>query len=213
MRQFVCQNCDKTFSPRYKITKSYTPRFCSLECKGEKRSAQNGSLWRKCRECQVEKPRDEGFERTKTGHYRLVCRPCRADYMRNKNIIFREQFGVSYHTFAKGLCAENFIRDLHRVAKRRAYDKRRQFELSFDFLLDLWTKQEGKCALSGVPMTFIVGKKKVPTNITIDRINSSVGYIPGNVHLVCYIANIMKNVLTMEEFYLWCSRIVEVQKR
>jgi len=66
------------------------------------------------------------------------------------------------------------------------------------------------CALSGVEMTFIKIPKseKVHTNLSIDRIDSSLPYEEGNIQLVCAVTNVMKTTLTMGELYEWCSAIV-----
>lgn len=73
----------------------------------------------------------------------------------------------------------------------------------------LWDAQEGRCALTGVPMTYAVRKGRVMTNASIDRIDSRLGYSPGNVQLVCFIANIMKQDLSVAEFIQWCRKVVE----
>lgn len=58
-------------------------------------------------------------------------------------------------------------------------------------------------------MTWLIGAGKVLTNISIDRIDPSLGYEPENVMLVCRITNLMRNVLTCEDFVRWCTLIVE----
>ena len=75
-------------------------------------------------------------------------------------------------------------------------------------VLSLWFMQEGKCAITGRPMTCVRGKGTVTTNASIDRIDSSLGYNIDNVHLVCSIVNLMKHQLTMDELYDWCEAIL-----
>lgn len=81
--------------------------------------------------------------------------------------------------------------------------------LTVALLVDLLQKQEGKCAVSGVEMTRFSGQGHVPTNISIDRIDSSIGYTPDNVQLVCHIVNLMKHNLTTDQLIDWCRKIVE----
>jgi len=57
-------------------------------------------------------------------------------------------------------------------------------------------------------MTYIAGSGRVNTNISIDRIDSSVGYVRGNVQFVCDVVNRMKQELLQEELLLWCKRIL-----
>lgn len=93
--------------------------------------------------------------------------------------------------------------------------KKERSAISKEYILELLEKQNGKCAISGIEMTFIKipGHPKVHTNLSIDRIDSSKGYEVGNVHLVCAIVNIMKNTLSLEELKWWCTKICSVQER
>jgi hypothetical protein len=72
----------------------------------------------------------------------------------------------------------------------------------------IWDKQSGLCAISGVPMTYTKGAGRVPTNLSIDRIDSSLGYTLDNIQLVCYQANLMKSELSIEQLKFWCERIL-----
>ena len=60
-------------------------------------------------------------------------------------------------------------------------------------LFKIWSDQEGKCALSGVDMTWGLGAY-YPTSLSIDRIDSKEGYTKDNVRLLCYAVNAMKGV-------------------
>lgn len=81
--------------------------------------------------------------------------------------------------------------------------------LTSDFIMALYEKQNGLCALSGIPLTWDAKKGRVLTNLSIDRIDSSKGYDADNVQLVCRIVNIMKNNLSQDSFIVWCSKIAE----
>lgn len=76
-------------------------------------------------------------------------------------------------------------------------------------VLGLYLDQGGRCALSGVRMTFeeSVRVGKDWTAPSIDRIDSSRNYTLDNVHLVCVAVNIMKNELPMGEFVTWCAKV------
>lgn len=77
-----------------------------------------------------------------------------------------------------------------------------------DDLQALWDAQAGLCAISGVPMTFLKGSGRVPTNLSMDRIDSARPYTKDNVQLVCYQANLMKSELTVEQLRFWCERVL-----
>ncbi len=47
----------------------------------------------------------------------------------------------------------------------------------------------------------------------IDRLDSGLGYVQGNVVSSCSICNYAKNAFTLEEFYEWMDRIVEKRSR
>jgi hypothetical protein len=59
-------------------------------------------------------------------------------------------------------------------------------------------------------MTYIAGQGRVGTNISIDRIDSSVGYVRGNVQFVCDVVNRMKQDLSQTDLFVWCKRIIAV---
>lgn len=75
-------------------------------------------------------------------------------------------------------------------------------------LYDLWDNQQGKCALSGIEMTYISNCGRIPTNVSVDRIDSSKGYIKGNVQLVCMAVNQMKNDLDTQTLLMFCNAII-----
>ena len=80
-------------------------------------------------------------------------------------------------------------------------------KLTLDYLMELYGRQDGKCALSGKDMTYVAGQGRIPTNISIDRIDNNVGYEVGNIQLVCIQANKMKAELTKADLLEWCDAI------
>jgi len=50
-----------------------------------------------------------------------------------------------------------------------------------------------RCQLTGLPLTHRMGSNQIATDVTIDRKDSSKGYVKGNVHAVCYAANTFKS--------------------
>ena len=90
------------------------------------------------------------------------------------------------------------------------YKKGRE-QLTLGFILDLFEKQRGKCALSGQEMTFVKvpGRGRVPTNASIDQIVPGGGYTEDNVQLVCTVVNTMKLDMDISELRFWCRQILE----
>lgn len=94
-------------------------------------------------------------------------------------------------------------------AKDRAKKNNLEIDFDIEYLRSLWDKQNGKCAISGLEMTYEMFKGRVPTNISVDRIDSSKGYIKGNVQLVCMAVNQMKNELSLEDLLYFCDSIIK----
>lgn len=80
--------------------------------------------------------------------------------------------------------------------------KQRKLEYNLDefFIKELLNKQENRCALSG---TIFNDKNK----ISIDRIDSSKGYIKDNIQLVIFEVNRMKSNFTQDQFIEFCSLV------
>jgi len=106
------------------------------------------------------------------------------------------------------------LRELYYQAKYRAQRKGIRCEIDYDYLVDLYNAQNGQCAMSGAEMTYEKRTRHSVwenwANMSLDRIDSSLGYIPGNVHLVCVSINVMKNDLPMPLFVNLCRKIVDM---
>jgi len=99
------------------------------------------------------------------------------------------------------------------MVQARARSTTKGWHLSSFDVIEKWTEQEGKCALSGKPMTHIRGDGAVYTNVSIDRIDNEKGYTKDNIHLVCFIANLMKSTMSVDELVEWCKTITRHQKK
>lgn len=111
-------------------------------------------------------------------------------------------YGDKYTIKHRGTSPRNFLLSL----SKKKFERR---DLDIEFLLYLYSKQKGLCAISGVEMTHLTGAGRVPTNISIDRIDSNKGYTQDNVQLVCRQVNIMKAELSLEDLKRWCSNILD----
>ena len=68
-------------------------------------------------------------------------------------------------------------------------------------LLALWRKQDGKCAISGWGISF------TERTASLDRIDSTKGYVIGNVHWVHVNVNVCKNGFSLPYFLTLCHAV------
>lgn len=80
----------------------------------------------------------------------------------------------------------------------------KDFNLTIQFLWDLYEQQNRKCALSGLPITFDSKSELNDGTCSLDRKNSQLGYVPENVQWVHKKINIMKNSLLDIDFINLC---------
>lgn len=90
--------------------------------------------------------------------------------------------------------------------KRGSY-LHKEMDIDLDYLIYLFNLQKGLCKISGIPMTFIIGKGKQLYNISIDRINCNKGYTKTNIQLVCVCVNIMRSDLDIDKLIELCTII------
>ena len=90
-------------------------------------------------------------------------------------------------------------------------------DLSVAFLRELFNTQEGKCFYTGLEMSVLTSdgvnrlkRQEFATVVSIDRVDSSVGYSKDNVVLCCLSINMMKNNLPYQTFVAFCKRVLDV---
>jgi hypothetical protein len=101
------------------------------------------------------------------------------------------------------------VRSYLAYLRGKAIQRKKGEVISLDALELLWATQRGKCALTGWDMTMELGHGTVPTNCSLDRVDSRQGYEVGNVQLVCRAANVAKSDLTQSDFVLMCRSVME----
>lgn len=86
---------------------------------------------------------------------------------------------------------------LRRSAEKRGYS----FEVSIEYLWNLFQKQKQICAITGDYIPSI-------EEASLDRIDSSKGYVEGNVQWVTQQANLSKHIMTMKQLYEFCRKVL-----
>jgi hypothetical protein len=110
-----------------------------------------------------------------------------------------------------------FLREnLDRASRRGA--KSQHIDIGLDRLYKIGEEQDWKCALTGQPLEFTRGgtswggKWCNPNSCTLDRINSNKGYIKGNIQLVTWKVNCIKQHFNNSEFIDICRQISKFNK-
>lgn len=80
------------------------------------------------------------------------------------------------------------------------------FEITIEHIWELFLKQDRKCALSGMPISFPKRADGLRT-ASLDRIDSSKGYVLDNIQWVHKDVNWMKGSFTQEYFVNICKKI------
>lgn len=88
-------------------------------------------------------------------------------------------------------------------AEKRGID----FNVSIEYAWSIFIKQNGKCALSGIEIDFDGKWNSNKTTASLDRIDSSRGYVEGNIQWVHKTLNLMKRDMSDEEFTEWCKAV------
>lgn len=95
---------------------------------------------------------------------------------------------------------------MYKAIKQRAKSKKMDFDLTPEYIKSIWSDT---CPVLGIPLysaIFESGQsrekckaKPMKNSPTMDRIDSNKGYIQGNVCIMSYRANMIKNCGTLEE--------------
>lgn len=204
----ICNICNETkdVSNFHKNGKAYYP--ACKPCKSNKRKQiryeRPSEGIRKCCSCEIEKDISEFYsDKSSPTGLQTYCKNCQTEKSK--------KWSSTLDGFIKKLHL-----DMRHNAKKRA--KELIIEISCEDIKEIYYEQKGLCALTGLPMTtdtyMTKGNQHIinKMNISIDRINSNLGYKKDNIQLVGAIINRMKTDLTNEEFISFSSIITNYNK-
>ena len=148
------------------------------------------------------------------------CAYCNKPFLKEDYEIYRASKINSNH-FCSSICVgfwtvrANFgaAAGFHYYAsccRKRARLKGFGFDVSPEFLRDLYSEQKGICQLSGLQMILNSpsnGLLKSPYYASLDRIDESKGYLKGNLHFVALALNYMRNSFSMDEAVAFISEL------
>jgi hypothetical protein len=98
-------------------------------------------------------------------------------------------------------------------ARKRSEARGMADRITHDDVVALFMAQRGLCALTGVRLDLTAKKKLMrnPDRPTLDRIDTSLGYVPGNCRLVTLIANVARCDFGDDEFYRMCEAALRLR--
>lgn len=117
------------------------------------------------------------------------CEPCRKLYdleYRRRNNEQRKKKGNAYY-------AANPLRMLLHNCKKKAVKEGRNYNLTLEYLLELYSEQQGLCFWFKLPLALDDAQHGTPYKVSLDRIDNAEGYIQGNVVLTSQAANWARN--------------------
>jgi len=106
----------------------------------------------------------------------------------------------------RGGCGEIFATHWN-VIKKNALSRNLKFEVSVKTAWDLFLNQNRQCALTGVQLQFSTRCWSRDATASLDRINSDLGYVAGNLQWVHKNINMMKQQYSTQLFFDWCKKV------
>lgn len=159
-----------------------------------------------CRICGETKPLSDfpfqqkhGYRGTGHGNYRADCKCCTAAAARE----YRRTYTPQGRKVRRDV-----DRALYSAVQAKVADARSRNPagcVDSDFMYELYHKQGGKCAVSGLPMETTKGDIGI---LSIDQREPGKGYTAGNVQWVRWDVNRAKGELTMQQLVEMCRAIV-----
>lgn len=174
-----------------------------------------------CDQCGKEylKPLSEYKRNKELERHNFCSRSCAAKY----NSSHRSQKMIEYSNSEKNkqhLLKVNQSCNIYEKFPERRFSYflrncRKRFKectITLNDLQEQWERQNGICPYSGISLvipTYERNHNNLIYSASVDRIDSSKGYIPGNIQFVSTCINYMKNMMSDKDTKYVCKRIAE----
>lgn len=132
----------------------------------------------------------------------------RAKHKQSCNCLWKKTTGKNHHAWrGHGDISSTVWSGIRGEAKNRA--RTIPFDITIEQGWELYVKQEGRCALTGEPISFpkTSVKKSGSRTASLDRIDSSGDYTVDNIQWLHKDINLMKMDLVEEKFITWCHKV------
>jgi hypothetical protein len=101
---------------------------------------------------------------------------------------------------------------LHKTTSQRAARRRMEYHLEIKGIYDMLLAANDRCAVSGLEMVYLPKDDtetwhRRPLSPSIDRISNKLGYVDGNIRIVCACVNIGINEWGLDLFQRVCLAV------
>ena len=163
-----------------------------------------------CSNCGIEfeKPLSELNRNEKLGRKNFCSRSCTGHFNTERLLNVKNRYDISKHS-SNGRDKFTGLRDF----LKRVRNRFKEHNLDLEYLKELWDNQN-ICVYTGVKLE-LPKNKGINNQIytaSLDRIDSNIGYIKGNVQFISIAANHAKSSLSHDEMILFCNLIYENRK-
>jgi hypothetical protein len=131
----------------------------------------------------------------------------KAEHLRKHS---KSKKNISHIKRFAGSCRDEYteFRWYMKCCKQRGQD----VNITLEYLKDLWEFQHRQCPITGWGLrlrTLTDKRTKLPEDASLDRIDSSKGYIKGNVRFISCMANLALNVWSDEDLIEFCHAVAK----
>jgi len=194
-----CTNCEKKFETSIKGLKRRNKKygiFCSKKCYYDYLASNDFSTYVNlvCSVCGKEFKRKASIEKSNRKIFTRVC-------------CSRKCSSIVEHGTEEDLKSRLFYQLSQVIRQKTVFVGE---DVTPDYLLRLWKSQEGKCPYTGEELVLKKHRKrgdKLPYQASIDRIDSSKGYVRGNIEFVSLMANYAKNTWSKEQLIEFFKKV------
>lgn len=154
------------------------------------------------------KPKSEYLRNVRLGRHNFCSRSCAGKHMHTLGLPqTKKQKKASKDNLKRGNDID--IYTPFRSTLRRVRNRYKEVNINEEDLKAIWEKQGGKCAYTGIDLQLPIGNKKPDYRYqaSLDRIDSSKGYVKGNIQFVATPINFMKSTMSDDDFRRYLNNI------
>lgn len=146
-------------------------------------------------------------------YWKVICLGCNNMFSRRAGQLVQGRSSGCQSCNSKEREQYSFWEGIDGISKQyitKLKHRQKEVDLTLQDIVDIWKQQNGKCAYSGLSLSLVQKDRKwAQSTASLDRIDSSKGYIKGNVQWVHKKVNTMKSDMTEEQFLLLCVIIAK----